>query len=156
MDVLLNLNYTTPVCLQGGAVMSPASATTCFPFVGDEIDGGHISAAGLNEKLDSIRFRPLVVLHDLWGPLADLFTRRGLAFEAVPRVALLHIAGRAGCPGPIALSGRLISGFGCILRLVRFRAGRNVGFVQTNIWRTSGSFSILPFPLGEVQWISRV
>jgi glycosyltransferase involved in cell wall biosynthesis len=56
----------------------------CFPFIGDHVGGSHISATGLIRNLDTTRFRPLVVLHDASGPLAEFLRQVGVPFEVAP------------------------------------------------------------------------
>jgi glycosyltransferase involved in cell wall biosynthesis len=66
----------------------------CYPFVGDDIGGSHISAIKLIEHLDPSRFEPRVILHQADGLLADHLRKRGLHFEPAPDVFLpdpIHI-----------------------------------------------------------------
>ena len=60
-----------------------APRSICFPFVGDDIGGSHISALKLIEHLDPARFRPRIVLHEA-GPLADHLDREGFPWERAP------------------------------------------------------------------------
>ncbi|RJF93654.1 glycosyltransferase family 4 protein [Sphingomonas cavernae] len=65
--------------------------TICFPFVGDVIGGNHISVLGLIKHLDPSRFIPLVVLHDVDGPVAKLYREAGVGFVQDPgRGRLVH------------------------------------------------------------------
>jgi glycosyltransferase involved in cell wall biosynthesis len=56
----------------------------CFPFIGDVLGGSHVSAAGLIRNLDRSRYQPLVVLHDIEGPVAAYFRKENIAFEQAP------------------------------------------------------------------------
>lgn len=64
----------------------------CFPFVGDDVGGSHISAARLIRRLDPNRYRARVVLEQIDGPLADFLSREGVAFEASPEGVALRPA----------------------------------------------------------------
>jgi hypothetical protein len=55
-----------------------------FPFAGSLVGGSHFSAAKLIQNLDRRRYQPVVVLHQLEGPLADMFREVGIAFEPAP------------------------------------------------------------------------
>ncbi|MEJ1157417.1 glycosyltransferase family 4 protein [Prosthecomicrobium sp. N25] len=76
--------------------MTGAPETICFPFIGDEIGGSHISAMKLIKHLDRDRFRPLIALHDASSALADLLRRNGLDFVEAPAVPYLKAGGSAG------------------------------------------------------------
>jgi len=62
----------------------------CFPFVGDRVGGSHISSVRLIEMLDRDRFKPIIVLHQSRGPLADFLSKRGLTFIAAPSADILE------------------------------------------------------------------
>ena len=70
--------------------MKGKPATICFPFVGDDVGGSHISAIKLIEGLDRDLFKPLIVLHDDTAELAKLISRQGLPFVNAPNVPLLQ------------------------------------------------------------------
>jgi glycosyltransferase involved in cell wall biosynthesis len=54
----------------------------CFPFVGDNVGGSHISALLLAAHLDHSRFEPIVVLHEE-GLLPAYLRQQGLSYELV-------------------------------------------------------------------------
>lgn len=62
-----------------------APARICFPFVGDDIGGSHISALKLIEHLPS-RFRPRILLHAPDGTLARYLDGHGVPWEPAPDV----------------------------------------------------------------------
>ncbi|WP_265518334.1 glycosyltransferase family 4 protein [Nitratireductor luteus] len=58
--------------------------SVCFPFVGDEIGGSHVSAVRFIQALDRRFVRALVALHVVDGPLAGYLTERGIPFVRAP------------------------------------------------------------------------
>jgi glycosyltransferase involved in cell wall biosynthesis len=73
-----NADHTSAVGSKGNPI------TVCFPFIGDKLGGSHVSALGLIKGLDRALFKPLVVLHETEGPVADFFRREGVQFETAP------------------------------------------------------------------------
>ncbi|MBO0663046.1 glycosyltransferase family 4 protein [Jiella sp. MQZ9-1] len=61
----------------------------CFPYVGDEVGGSHISSLKLIRNLDRRDVEPLIVLHRIDGPLAPFLTKEGFRFIHLPLPALL-------------------------------------------------------------------
>ncbi len=105
----------------------------CFPFVGDQVGGAHISALKLILNLDRARFQPLVVLHQGRGPLADLLATHGIASEPPP--------------SSVALQGlNTVRDLAVFVResapMVRFLRQRNVGIVHTNDGRMHATWAI--------------
>lgn len=64
--------------------MSRRPISVCFPFVGDEVGGSHISAGKLIEALDPHVVRPTVVLHVPGGPVERYFAERGISCITAP------------------------------------------------------------------------
>jgi glycosyltransferase involved in cell wall biosynthesis len=56
----------------------------CFPFVGDRLGGSSISALNLIRHIDRDRYRPLILMHDVDGPAAQLFKDEDLDVEPAP------------------------------------------------------------------------
>ncbi|HIP80621.1 MAG TPA: glycosyltransferase family 1 protein [Kiloniellaceae bacterium] len=54
----------------------------CFPFVGNNVGGSHVSALMLASNLDRDTAEPVVVLHEE-GPLADYVRQQGLDYELI-------------------------------------------------------------------------
>lgn len=107
----------------------------CFPFVGDDLGGSHVSAAGLIRNIDVTRFEPLVLLQHDDGQMARYFRQAGIAFETAPNsVALRH--GHA--PGPLHML-RLL---GAAFPLARFLKKRNVAIVHSNDGRTHATWAL--------------
>jgi glycosyltransferase involved in cell wall biosynthesis len=52
----------------------------CYPFIGNNVGGSHISTLMLVRALDRHVVEPLVVLHEV-GPLADYVRQQGLDYE---------------------------------------------------------------------------
>ena len=61
-----------------------APVVVAFPFVGSLVGGSHFSAAKLIQSLDRGRYQPVVILHQLEGPLAEMLRKLGLPFEPAP------------------------------------------------------------------------
>ncbi|MEP3278451.1 MAG: glycosyltransferase family 4 protein [Stappiaceae bacterium] len=64
--------------------------TICYPFAGNTIGGSHISAIKLITGLDHQKYRPIIVLHDDAGPIAEQLTAEGLPFSVAPDVKLMR------------------------------------------------------------------
>ncbi|MCX5578548.1 glycosyltransferase family 4 protein [Kaistia terrae] len=103
----------------------------CFPFVGDEIGGSHISAIKLIEALNPGHVRPLVVLHVMDGPVAAYLKERGVPFVAAPAGAWPARGGSGG-----GASRALGQTFLAVAPLTRFLRSRGVDIVHTNDGRT--------------------
>jgi glycosyltransferase involved in cell wall biosynthesis len=101
----------------------------CFPFVGDEIGGSHISAAKLIKALDPRLAKPLVVLHIADGPVADFLKERDIPFVVAPTGALPK---RDGSPALTTGLGVLRHLAGVAWPLARFLRENGVGLVHTN------------------------
>ncbi|MCZ4093963.1 glycosyltransferase family 4 protein [Ensifer psoraleae] len=97
----------------------------CFPFIGDFVGGSHMSALGLIRNLPRSRFVPLVVLHDTEGPVADLFRREEIDFEAAPVVNRLERAGARNGAAAVNVARSLPA-------LVSFLRAKNTAIVHTN------------------------
>lgn len=54
----------------------------CYPFIGNNVGGSHISTLMLVRQLDRRLVEPVVVLHEA-GPLADYVREQGLAYELI-------------------------------------------------------------------------
>ncbi|WP_416357611.1 glycosyltransferase family 4 protein [Aureimonas phyllosphaerae] len=61
----------------------------CFPFVGDDVGGSHISALKLIQGFDRSQVEPVVVLQRTDGPLAAFLRREDQAFVGCPLEATL-------------------------------------------------------------------
>ena len=111
------------------------TVTVCFPFIGDYIGGSHLSALGLISNLDRSRFTPLVVLHHPDGPVAEIFKREGVQFEAAPvHNHMQHGRGHKGAG--VSTVARILPA------LVRYLKARNVAIVHTNDGRTHLSWGL--------------
>jgi glycosyltransferase involved in cell wall biosynthesis len=110
---------------QSGAVSRRPAApvVVAFPFTGSLVGGSHFSAAKLIQTLDRGRYQPVVLLHQLEGPLADLLRKLGIAFEPAPSERFLD-------------GGSLRNDVGFVLtqtlRFARFLRQREVRIVHTN------------------------
>jgi glycosyltransferase involved in cell wall biosynthesis len=68
----------------------------CFPFIGDELGGSHVSALKLIKNLDPQVVEPVVVLHHPEGPVADLLRGEGIPFRPAPPIAAAVAAKHRG------------------------------------------------------------
>lgn len=109
-------------------------ADICFPFVGDEIGGSHISAIRLIRGLNENGIRTLVALHDTGGHLAAFLTKIGIPFKQAP-VSPLFSESRAR--GRLKAAGRLAgqAAFSLASR-ARFLRSHGIDIVHTNDGRT--------------------
>ena len=76
--------------------MSGQPIKVCFPFIGDEVGGSHISALKLISNLDRSKIDPLIVLHQSNGVLAEYIRQEGLSFAGLPEVEILAPQARRG------------------------------------------------------------
>jgi glycosyltransferase involved in cell wall biosynthesis len=118
----------------------------CFPFVGDELGGSHISAIKLIEALDPASVRFLVVLHVANGPVADYLRQCGIPFEVVAAGA---ISGRGDGHG---LTKTIMPMVGAVLPLARFLRARDVDILHTNDGRMHALWA-LPAKLAGVRQV---
>lgn len=78
-----------PAHSNGAPAERPIPTRICFPFVGDDLGGSHVSAAKLIMNLPPDRFSPLIVLHEGAGKLADYLRGLGLDFLVLEGMATL-------------------------------------------------------------------
>ncbi|MCT7376916.1 glycosyltransferase family 4 protein [Chelativorans salis] len=99
--------------------------SVCFPFIGDEIGGSHVSAVRLIQALDHRYVRPLVVLHSFDGPLADYLVERGVPFVQAPAGPL---------PRRYPQAARRTMGYAihALAPLTRFLKANSIDLVHTN------------------------
>ena len=105
----------------------------CFPFVGDRLGGSSISALNLIRHLDRQRYQPLILMHKVDGPAAQLFADEQLPFEPAP---IPECASGTGRVGDLRFALRK-SGF-----LARYLRHRGVGIVHTNDGRMHATWAI--------------
>jgi glycosyltransferase involved in cell wall biosynthesis len=65
----------------------------CFPFVGDDVGGSHISALKLVRNLDLAKVVPVLVLQDTAGPLASYLRQQDMPFIGLPLAGTLPATG---------------------------------------------------------------
>lgn len=113
--------------------VSVAPPLVCFPFVGDRMGGSHISALKLIQALDRDRFTPLVVLHLLDGPVAQLFADHKIATAAAP----------PGPPGPATAGWRgVVRALALAKRLTSFLRRHGVAITHTNDGPSHGLWAV--------------
>ncbi|WP_342642058.1 glycosyltransferase family 4 protein [Rhodoligotrophos ferricapiens] len=116
--------------------MCRAPITVCFPFIGDEIGGSHISAIKLIEALNPSLVRPLIALQAEAGPVADYLRERRLPYLLAPGRPLAK-------RGDVAKLARSIMHVLCDTgRLTRFLTDNAVDVVHTNDGRTHAQWMI--------------
>lgn len=102
----------------------------CFPFMGDEVGGSHISAIKLIQGLNDNGIRTVIALHDIRGKLASFLDKAGLAFEQAP-VSEYFRSGRAS--NRLRAAGRLAGQTALsIVPLTRFLTSFGTKIVHTN------------------------
>lgn len=107
----------------------------CFPFVGDLIGGSHISAIGLIKGIDRRCYRPLVLLQNDRGELADLFRREDIHAEVAPLTVDLPHGQRVGL-------GKVAGIVRSTLAQARFLRSRGVRIVHSNDGRTHATWGL--------------
>ncbi|WP_137392201.1 glycosyltransferase family 4 protein [Rhodoligotrophos defluvii] len=110
--------------------------TVCFPFIGDEIGGSHISALKLVEALPPEKVRPIIALQRRDGPLARYLAARRLPYTFVPHPHLLKTD---------TLLGRMKAGFDCLRQavpLATFLRDHEVDIVHTNDGRIHAQWAM--------------
>lgn len=128
---------------KGGAAGDNRAVTVAFPFAGGVIGGSHISALRLIQNLDPRLFRPLVMLHQSDGAVADLFRAEGLEFIACPARPPLSPQGIPGLADLVRLPARF-------RQMAAFLAAHEVGIVHTNEgamhanWTLAAAFCGIP------------
>ncbi len=70
--------------------------TVCFPFVGDEVGGSHISALKLIANLDVKRVRATIALHQDGDVLCSHLRSLGLDYVVLPKAQLIAPQARRG------------------------------------------------------------
>jgi glycosyltransferase involved in cell wall biosynthesis len=114
---------------QWDVLMRNDPIVVCFPFVGDELGGSHISAIKLIEALDPASARALIVLHVDDGPVASYLRQRGIPFEVL-ELPVLSSSSREGRRAGLAKSLPLM--MRAVLPLTRFLKARAVDVLHTN------------------------
>ncbi|TPW29020.1 glycosyltransferase family 4 protein [Pararhizobium mangrovi] len=111
--------------------MTYSPRVVCFPFVGDDIGGSHLSTIKLIEALDRKRYTPLVVLHTSEGPVASVLAEHGLPFVEAP---FRPLPSRRGVGNRTVKALRNLVGFtlAAARPLARFLKERDVDIVHTN------------------------
>lgn len=113
----------------------PPAEVVCLPFMGDVLGGSHISALGLIRRLDPRRFRPLVVLHDMDGPVARLFKDARIPIEPAPVTFQLRLGQRVRAPDAIRYLAALPA-------MIRFLRERKVTIVHSNDGRSHATWAL--------------
>ena len=118
-----------------GAGSAGAPVVVCFPFVGKELGGSHISACGLIRHLDHNRYIPRVVLQYADSPIGELFSDYGIAVEPSPQTAALRLTQPFGID-------HAINALASIQPLTHFLRERDVRIVHSNDGRTHATWAL--------------
>jgi len=105
----------------------------CFPFVGDRLGGSSISALNLIRHIDRDRYRPLILMHDVDGPAAQLFKDEDLDVEPAP---IGECATGTGRGSDLQFALRRAGS------LSRYLRARNVRIVHTNDGRMHATWAV--------------
>lgn len=106
----------------------------CFPYVGRELGGSHISSLGLIQNLDRSRYLPTVLLQYLDGPVFELFKDHTIDVKLAPQSAAL----------PFTKTFNVFSTFQATsssYALSRFLNRNNFAIVHTNDGRTHATWA---------------
>lgn len=104
----------------------------CFPYVGDDVGGSHISSLKLIEGLDRARFNPIIVLHQTDGSLAKFLTDRGHKFLPAPSGRIIGTRRQYGSHrlAPIIDTATYLTRG--LPGIARFITSNNIDIVHTN------------------------
>ena len=111
----------------------------CFPFIGDDAGGSHISALKLIENLDGSVFEPFIVLHQTDGLLAGFLRERGHDFSPVPQVSLPQAGEAGGRMETLRSAIRYLTT--TLPQLRKFLRSQRVDILHTNDGRTHALWS---------------
>lgn len=103
----------------------PKRTRICFPFAGRLVGGSHVSAMKLIQSIDSSEFEPIVLLHDVQGPLRDFVESADVRFEHAPPVHVWQ-------PSDRVTLGRVAQLPADVLRMRAFLRERGFRIVHTN------------------------
>lgn len=107
----------------------------CFPFVGDDVGGSHISALKLVQNLDTSRVIPVLVLQETMGPLAAFLKRESQPFMGLPPLTTLPAKGTT-------LGGVVTYLTSTLPQLSRFIREQRFDIIHTNDGRTHINWGI--------------
>jgi glycosyltransferase involved in cell wall biosynthesis len=107
----------------------------CFPFVGDDVGGSHISALKLVQNLDTSRVIPVLVLQETMGPLAAFLKRESQPFMGLPPLTTLPAKGTT-------LGGVATYLTSTLPQLSRFIREQRFDIIHTNDGRTHINWGI--------------
>lgn len=105
----------------------------CYPFAGDSVGGAHISILHLIRRLDTTRFRPVVVLHQE-GALAEHLRRLDVPYTLLP---LRGFAGQNPNLASIAWHAAH-----AVHTLLPFLRDRRIGIVHANDLRMNLTWAL--------------
>jgi len=121
----------------------------CFPFVGRELGGSHVSSLGLIKSLDARRYKPVVVLQHLDGSVYEFFRDNGVEAKAAPATPALARGSPIGAV-------RLAELFATAPRLSRYLREGDFSIVHCNDGRTSATWALAAKLSGaKVLWHNR-
>ncbi len=102
----------------------------CFPFIGDELGGSHISALKLSKGLDPARFRVQIVLHVDHGNLATYLKQEGLNYALLKAPTTVN-----GISDSFAYAATMP-------RMISFLRKNNIDIVHTNDGRINTMWAL--------------
>lgn len=126
--------------VRGGLDMDFRPIVACFPFIGDEIGGSHISAIKLIQSFDTKLIRPIVMLHVTEGPVADHLRESNVAFMKAPGGAFP--VRRRFRNATTATTATLGFALRAALPLTRFLRKTGVDLVHTNDGRMHACWAL--------------
>jgi glycosyltransferase involved in cell wall biosynthesis len=121
----------------------------CFPFVGRALGGSHVSSLGLIKGLDARRYKSVVMLQHLDGPVYEYFRDNGVEAEAAPTTPALARGSPVGAT-------RLAELIATAPRLARRLRQDAISIVHCNDGRTSATWALAGKLAGaKVLWHNR-
>ena len=107
----------------------------CFPYVGDEVGGSHISSLKLIQNFDRRRVEPVIVLHRMDGPLAPFLEKEGFRFVHLLLPDLL-------APDALNVASAMLFLRRSLPEMRRFLRQGQIDVVHTNDGRVHASWGI--------------
>ncbi len=101
--------------------MTDAERRVCFPYVGDDVGGSHLSSIALVRGLAGSGYVPVVVVHAR-GRLTDELDRQGVVWELAPGTAARSTSRTAQAAAVVR----------SLAPAIRFLRDRDVSIVHTN------------------------
>ncbi|GAB4530950.1 MAG: glycosyltransferase family 4 protein [Amphiplicatus sp.] len=131
------------------AALPNVAPVVCYPFVGRDLGGSHVSTLALIKGVDPRRYRPRVLLQHLEGPIYEFFRDNGVPVDKAPDTPALVRGGHVD-------GARLLALLSAAPRLARKLRRDAVAIVHCNDGRTAATWALAGKLAGcKVVWHNR-